>query len=348
MPPLALSDLPQRLRQYGMTEGERELRELLSKKIAASGRNCGRDQILITAGSQQGIDLVSKLFIDPGTPVAVEGPSYLAAIQSFRLFGARLRSLPIEFDGIDPEALCHLIERDRPAFVYLIPTFQNPSGCCYSREVRESIAAELDRTGVPLIEDDPYADLHYEPVDRTPISAFLKCAPWIYLGSFSKIGLPGLRIGYLAASEEIFPLLVRLKQSADLHTNRIGQGWAARFLADSGFPDHLERLRQHYRGRRDRMAEALGRHFGGIGKWPVPSGGLFFWIRLNRPVDTQTFLPRALERNVAFMPGEPFFADADRPRGFLRLNFSHADPETIEIGIQRLEEVIREAIASQR
>ncbi|MHB8453493.1 MAG: aminotransferase-like domain-containing protein [Acidiferrobacterales bacterium] len=344
MPILDLAEAPQDLRQYGTTEGEPELRARIAADLTRIGRSCGADQILITAGSQQGIDLVSKLFIDPGTPVIVEAPSYLAAIQSFQLFGARFIALPLSPHGIDPETLRKAIERERPAFVYLIPTFQNPSGYCYSDAMRTEIARVIDAARLPLIEDEPYRELRYESEEHAPICSHLKQAPWIYLGSLSKTGLPGLRIGFLTASPDLYPLLVRLKQSSDLHTNRPGQWWAARFLANPDYPAHLERLRARYRIQRDAMATALEQHFHDLARWEIPAGGLFFWVLLNDQLDTRLLLEKALEKNVAFMPGEPFFADGDRPRGCLRLNFSHADGKAIEHGIAILAQVIRESL----
>ena len=343
MPPLDLSGVPDSMRQYGTTEGEPELRALIARDMQARGRGCTPDQVLVTAGSQQGIDLVSKLFIDPGTPVVLEAPSYLAALQSFRLFGARFNALPLTPQGTDPRQLRECIARQRPAFVYLIPTFQNPSGYCYSETVRREIAQVLDDTGVPLVEDEPYRELMYENVARTPIASYLQRAPWISLGSFSKTGMPGLRLGYLASSAELYPLLVRLKQSTDLHTNRISQWWATRFLADPDYPAHLERLRARYRVQRDAMAAALDRHLRGIASWQTPAGGLFFWVRLHQPLDTRLLLKQALAQQVAFMPGEPFFADDAVEYGWMRLNFSHASPEAVETGIARLAAVIHAA-----
>jgi len=348
MPVLDLSGVPQTLRQYGTTEGEPALRERIAADLQALGIAAAPERVLITAGSQQGIDLVAKLFIDPGTPVALEAPSYLAAIQSFRFFGARFLPLALAARGIDPDELRRLIAHDRPAFVYLIPNFQNPAGYSYARDAREGIARVLDESGVPLVEDEPYRELMYDPVDRTPITSLLKRAPWIYYGSLSKTGLPGLRIGFTAASADLHPLLVRIKQSTDLHTNRIGQWWAAQFLASPDYPAHLERLRARYRVQRDTMAAALARHFKDIGDWEIPAGGLFFWVKLRQLCDTRALLTAALARNVAFMPGEPFYTDQDAPRGVLRLNFSHATGEQIEHGIATLAQVIRSAPALER
>jgi DNA-binding transcriptional MocR family regulator len=343
MPPLDLGAVPDSLRQYGTSEGEPELRALLARDIDALGRACTPDQVLITAGSQQGIDLVSKLFIDPGTPVIVEAPSYLAALQSFRLFGARFLTLALSADGIDPQALQRRIAEERPAFVYLIPTFQNPSGYCYTDAVRREVARVLDEAGVPLVEDDPYRELVYTTLTRTPICSYLRRAPWIYLGSFSKTAVPGLRLGFLVASSELYPLLLRLKQAADLHTNRISQWWATRFRSDPGYPAHLARLRARYREQRDAMAAALERDFRDIATWQVPGGGLFFWVRLNQPVDTRTLLQPAIQQGVAFMPGESFFPDDAMEHGWLRMNFSHADSNTIDTGVARLAAVLRGA-----
>ncbi len=344
MPPLDLADLPPDLSQYGTTDGEPELRAVIAAQLTKLGLRCQPEQILVTTGSQQGIDLASKLYIDPGTPVAVEAPSYLAALQSFRLFGARFEELPLAASGIDPEQLRHVIHRQRPAFVYLIPTFQNPAGVCYDEATRAAVAAVLHETGTPLLEDEPYRELVYEPVDRTPLCARLgEGDTWMYMGTFSKTGIPGLRVGYIAASENVHPYLVRLKQSTDLHTNRIGQWWCARFVNSPGYPAHLERLRAFYRERRDAMQTALTDHLGDLADWTPPSGGLFFWVRLKNGGDTRTLLVRALERKVAFMPGEAFFANPDARQGaFMRLNFSHATPEQLERGMAVLAEAIQE------
>ncbi len=344
MPLLNLGDLPPELSQYGTTDGEPELRAAIAGQLAGLGLRCRPEQVLITTGSQQGIDLVSKLYIDPGTPVAVEAPSYLAALQSFRLFGARFEELPLAADGIDPQQLRQILLRHRPALLYLIPTFQNPAGVCYNEATRAAVAEILRETGTPLLEDEPYRELVYEPVDRTPLCARLRESDrWMYMGTFSKTGIPGLRVGYIVASADVHPYLVRLKQSTDLHTNRIGQWWCARFINARDYPAHLERLRAFYRERRDAMQAALGRHLGDLAEWTPPNGGLFFWVRLKGGGDTRALLVKALERKVAFMPGEAFFANPDPRHGaYMRLNFSHATPEQLERGMQVLAEVIRE------
>jgi len=340
MPPLDFGGLADDYRQYGPSEGEPALRSLIAQNLSALGMDCGADRVLVTSGSQQGIDLVGKLFVDEGSRVLLEAPTYLATIQALGVYGAEFHGLPLSADGIDPDALRRAIAYRRPAFVYLIPTFQNPSGCCYTDDVRRAIARVLDEAAVPLIEDDPYRDLAYRPVDRTPVCAYLERAPWVYLGSFSKITAPGLRVGYLASSPPLFSGLVRLKQSSDLHTNRIGQAWLARFLNSAGFDDHMARMIRVYGDRRDAMQTALLRHFEGIAEWRAPAGGLFFWLRLTAECDTLAALQAALARDVAFMPGDPFFPSGGLRYPALRLNFSHAAPENIERGIALLAEIL--------
>jgi 2-aminoadipate transaminase len=326
-PTFSLVDFPSTMMQYGSSEGEPELRERVAKDLNGIGVDCTQDQVLILSGSQQGIDLVSKLFIDRGTNVAVESPTYLAALQVFRFFGAGFLTFdPLKQNTAWPAG-------QRPAFVYAIPTFQNPTGRCYSTAERDALARACDEQGVPLFEDDPYRDLAYEDCDRTPICARMKRAPWIYQGSFSKSLAPGLRLGFLAASVELMVPLIRLKQAADLHSNRISQWLVLEQLRDTHRRERLARVVATYRHKRDFFANALQRHLGEVASWEMPRGGLFFWLKLTRPIDTRTLLPEAIQRGVAFMPGEPFYPDLPESCGSLRLNFSHADEEKTERGL---------------
>jgi DNA-binding transcriptional MocR family regulator len=323
--------MPGSVLQYGPTEGEPDLRRAIAEDLQRLGLDAAPDQVLILSGSQQGIDLAAKLFVDPGTPVGVEEPTYLAALQVLRFFGARMTALR------SPEA----------ALAYAIPTFQNPTGHCYSAEERRGLAAHCDAAGIPLFEDDPYRDLVFDPVDRTPACAYLRKAPWIYQGSFSKNFAPGLRLGFLAASRELFTPLMRLKQAADLHSNRASQWLVLKEMRSAGREERLQAVVAFYRKRRDRFAESLARHLGDMASWSVPAGGLFFWLELKSRIDTRALLPRAIERGVAFMPGEPFFAENTGPRGMLRLNFSHATEEQSERGLAILAELIREQFAKE-
>ena len=347
LPKVEWAQMPTSLGQYGMSEGEPELREAIAAEARALGVPCEASQVLITCGSQQALDLASKLFIDPGTEVLVEAPTYLAALQSFQLFGADCISVPQEADGLELAALRERLETHKPAFAYLIPTFQNPSATRYSEAKRDGVAALLDEFGVTLIEDEPYRELVFDQGSATPIVSRLKKASWIYTGTVSKTLLPGLRVGYLIATPDLFPHLLRLKQAADLHTNRIGQWQALQWLGSEKYREHLVELRSFYRQRRDAMQQALTEHFADLADWQVPQGGLFFWLSLKDKIDTRTLLDAALAQNVAFMPGEAFFIDPDANPGYLRLNFSHVAPERLGEGLRRLASVIRDAQGQQ-
>ncbi|WP_191486525.1 PLP-dependent aminotransferase family protein [Pseudomonas sp. FEN] len=347
LPTLEWEGLPVAFGQYGMSEGEPALREALAAEARALGIACQASQVLVVSGSQQALDLVAKLHIDKGSEILLEGPTYLAALQIFQLFGADCLSIPLEQDGPDLVQLRARLANHRPAFVYLIPTFQNPSAVRYSEAKREAVATLLDEFGVTLIEDEPYRELTYDEGRARPIVSRLHKSSWIYTGTVSKTLAPGLRVGYLIASPDLFAHLLKLKQSADLHTNRIGQWQALQWIGTEKYRQHLAQLRDFYRVRRDAFQQALERHFADLADWQVPQGGLFFWLTLKQPLDTRTLLAEALSRDVAFMPGEPFFAEPERNPGNLRLNFSHIAPERLDEGLKRLAAVIRHAQAAQ-
>ena len=331
---LDLPPPPQALLQYGPTEGEPDLRGQIAKELTALGIDAPAERILVLSGSQQGIDLVAKLVVDPGVGVAVESPAYLAALQVFRFFGAR-------FEILDRAAPAAGWDEAAPALAYVTPTFQNPTGQCWTTAERLAMARACDAHDVILFEDDPYRDLAYEPCDRRPVSADLKSASWIYQGSFSKTVAPGLRLGFLTASEDLFPYLVRLKQAADLHTNRLSQWMVLQYLTDPDREARMARVVDLYRRKRDVFAEALTRHLGDRAAWTTPPGGLFFWLTLADGVDTEALLKRALERNVLFTPGSHFLAQGGAS-STLRLNFSLAAPEAAERGLKVLGALLRE------
>jgi len=335
---LELPPPPGDLLQYGPTEGEPELRARIAAELVALGIDSAPERVLILSGSQQGIDLVAKLAVDAGSAVAVESPAYLAALQVFRFFGADFHIL----DRADPAAGW---DKAPPAVAYVTPTFQNPTGGCWSADERRALARACDAHGVILFEDDPYRDLVYEPCERRPVCAEVKAASWVYQGSFSKTVAPGLRLGFLTASEDLFPLLVRLKQAADLHTNRLSQWMVLQYLNDPGRDARLARVADLYRHKRDVFAQALNRHLGGVATWTVPPGGLFFWVTLKGAVSPEALLKRALERGVLFTPGSHFLAEGGACPA-LRLNFSLAAPEDAERGLAILGELLREQMAA--
>ena len=334
-PAMNVGAIPPAQLQYGPSEGDSELRNAVASDLKSIGLECSREQILILSGSQQGIDLVAKLFIDPGTTVALESPTYLAALQVFRFFGAEF--IPVH--PVDPGAAWP--KGAQPSFIYAIPTFQNPTGHCYSAAEREALRQLCDERDVTLFEDDPYRDLVYDNCDRTPVCARLQRAAWIYQGSFSKSLAPGLRLGFLAASPQLVPYLTRLKQAADLHSSRISQWLVLQQLRDAHRDKRLAGVVATYRSKRDYFAGALERHLGNLATWQLPPGGLFFWVTLARHMDTRTLLPEAIRRGVAFMPGEPFYPDMPESCGALRLNFSHASEEQVERGLSILAELLR-------
>jgi DNA-binding transcriptional MocR family regulator len=329
----AASPAPRELLQYGPTEGEPELRARIAEELQDLGIDAPPERVLVLSGSQQGIDLAAKLVVDRGAAVAVEEPAYLAALQVFRFFGAQFFGL----DRADPAAGW---DQAAPRLAYVTPTFQNPTGICWTAPERQALAQACDRHDVILFEDDPYRDLAYAPSERRPAVSWCERASWIYQGSFSKTVAPGLRLGFLAASEDLFTYLVRLKQAADLHTNRLSQWMVLQYLTA---PDRAQRMGQvtaFYRERRDSFDRALQRHLGGLADWAAPAGGLFFWVTLRGGIDAQALLARALERNVLFTPGGHFMARGGASSS-MRLNFSLAAPEAAERGLEILGELLR-------
>lgn len=320
--------VPPEVLQYGPSEGETELRTAVSERLRTMGIDAPTERVMILSGSQQGIDLTAKLFVDPGTKVAVEYPTYLAALQVLRFYGAEF------VDISSPEA-------EQADVAYIVPTFANPTGACASEEERNSLADRCLRTGTVLFEDDPYRDLSYDPCDRTPIAAKMAGGSWIYQGSFSKTFAPGLRLGFLAASEDLFNRLVVVKQATDLHSSRLSQYIVHEALTSPEWENRLEYLVDFYRGRRDTFEGGLNRHFRDLASWETPKGGLFFWLRLNRTIDTRTLLNEAISRGVAFMPGEEF-SPGIPDLGTMRLNFSHASAEDVERGLGTLAGLLRE------
>ncbi|MDQ8202847.1 PLP-dependent aminotransferase family protein [Pelagicoccus sp. SDUM812003] len=334
---LDLPRLPKSAFQYGPSEGDKSMRDLFAERLQGLGIACSPKRLIVTTGSQQGLDLLSKLFIDPGSPVGIESPTYLAALQNFQLFGAKLVALPTGSPLLSLEQWSELLQTERPRFVYLNPTYQNPSGACYSLEERRAVASLFDEYDTVLIEDDPYRDLHFEDAPPPPICSFLSRAPWAYLSSVSKILLPGLRIGCLAASEALYPHLLKLKQAADLHSSRTSQAIACHLLRDaSSLRQRLARALASYRAKRDLMLSCLENDFHERARWLRPSGGMFVWLELAKQRDLFADLENCLSEGVAFMPGDPFFADSQRHGRYLRLNFTHPSSEQIELGLETI------------
>ncbi len=324
--------------QYAPTEGNATLRALIAARLRARGLDTRADDLLITTGSQQALTLVASALLGPGSVVAVEEPTYLAALQAFKLAGARVVPVAGDEDGIVPSSLAEVARRERPELLYLVPTFANPTGRTLTRSRRHEVAELAGAHGLWVVEDDPYSELRYRGTPLPPLAA----APTdrvISLGSLSKICAPGLRLGWLRAPESLLPTLVVAKQAADLHTSTIDQAAAAGYLESSDVDGQVARLRTEYRTRRDAMIAALPGATPDGTRWTEPDGGMFVWLRLPGPADTAAILRSALRRQVAFVPGAPFFV-ADPDHATLRLSFTTHTPAEIAEGMRRLGSVL--------
>jgi 2-aminoadipate transaminase len=328
--------------QYSTTEGWGPLREWIAARLRRRGiRDAEAARVLVTSGSQQGIDLVGKIFLDPGDAVVVENPCYLAALQVFKGYEANLIAVESDDEGMRVDEVERAIERagQRPKFIYVVSQFHNPKGTTLSLERRRRLLEVARRFAVPVVEDDPYGELRFRGAALPPLAALDEDGLVIYLSTFSKTLSPGMRVGWAHASEEVFGALVRAKQAADLHTNTIQQRAAARLLAAFDFDAHVEQIKKVYGQRRGTMLAALAENFPPSSRWTRPDGGLFLWVELPEDVRAEELFEKAIAGHVAFVPGAPFFA-ADPRHNFMRLNFSNSRPEAIEEGIRRLGKIL--------
>jgi len=332
--------------QYGITEGYPPLRRFLAERMAAYGLVTSEENIVITAGSQQALDLLGRIFLDPGDAILLEKPSYVGAIQAWRTYGVKFVTVPLDDEGMRVDLLEEALVENRPKFIYALPNFQNPAGVTLSLERRGRLVELADRYGVPIVEDDPYGELRYEG-ERLPPLAVLDAERGggnvLYLGTFSKTLAPGLRLGWIVAPVEVVRQLVLAKQGSDLHTNSFGQVMAYEYCRRGLLQPHVEEIIATYRERRDAMLAALERHFPEGVRWTRPEGGLFLWVILPEGVDSVELLKEAVEEKVAFVPGTAFYADGTG-HNTLRLTFATASPELIEEGIKRLGRAIKKRL----
>lgn len=322
--------------QYSPTEGDPELRALLAGRLAARGLACEAGEILVTTGSQQALGLIASMLVDPGDVVLVENPSYLAALQCFGFAGARLVPAPCDDEGLDPEALPALIAEHRPKFLYLVPTFQNPTGRTLPAERRHRLAEIAAEHGLWLVEDDPYGELRYDGEPLAPIAAHAGARDrTVSVSSLSKVLAPGLRIGFLRAPAALLGPLTVTKQAADLHTSTVDQHAARVSLQTGQLDDHIDLIRAEYRRRRDALLGGLAQALPAGSTFNRPAGGMFVWARLPEGWDAGALLTAALRHDVAFVPGAPFYATDPDPRT-LRLSFTTHPPAEIVEGLTRL------------
>jgi 2-aminoadipate transaminase len=344
--------------QYGTTEGYQPLREMIARNMARYGIVASADNVLITAGSQQALDLIGKLLINRGDRILVEAPTYLGALQAFNVYGAQYAPIPVDDDGLMTDQLDAAL-RTGPKFMYILPNFQNPAGVTLSEGRRQQLVRVADQYGIPIVEDDPYGQLRYEGEHITPLVVLdrqnvrrddgFTLGNVIYLSTFSKTLAPGIRLAWIVAPEDVISKLVLLKQGSDLHTSTFNQYVAYEVACDGFLDQHVKLIRRVYRERRDAMLEALQEYFPPEVIWTHPKGGLFLWVTMPEGTDSDALLCTALAENVAFVPGGSFFPEGGHDGGrCLRLNFSHSQPERIREGIRRLSVAVKVQLSGGR
>ena len=323
--------------QYGTTAGYSPLREAIATRLAqTAGIRTDAGHVMITNGSQQGLDLAGMLFLDPGAPLLCESPTYLAAINAFRAYQPRFIPVPTDQEGMIPEALAEILSREPDIrMAYVIPDFQNPTGTTWSKHRRVRFMEIMSQTRIPIVEDNPYGELRYEGEQQQSLMSLDTTDQVIGLGTFSKILCPGLRIGWMTAHPSLIARFDLLKQGTDLHTSPLTQACVARYLEAYDINTHIQTLRATYRERRDAMIGAIARCFGSEVQINRPQGGLFLWMHLPEDMDARDLLRACLEKKVAFVPGESFYPLGGH-RNTLRLNFSNMPTERIQEGILRM------------
>ena len=331
--------------QYASSEGLPELRQWVADEMGKHGATVSPEQVLITTGSQQGLDLIAKVLLDKGCRLLVESPTYLGALQAFTPMQPVPENVASDDGGVSPQALREALQKgERPRFIYLLPNFQNPTGRTMDETRRQQVIAVCREFGLPIVEDNPYGELWFEQTPPAPL-----LARWpegvVYLGSFSKILAPGLRLGYLIAPPALYPKLLQAKQAADLHTPGFNQRVVAEVIRDGFLDRHVPTNRARYPAQRDAMLAALERELGPTGaKWTRPAGGMFVWVKLPEGLNAQTLLPAAVDTGMAFVPGAPFYAQQPDTRT-LRLSFVTSTPAEIDRGMAALGQVVRQALS---
>lgn len=300
------------------------------------------ENILITNGSQQALDITGKLFINPGDPLMLEKPSYLGAIQAYSAYRPKFHQISLTPDGPDLNELEDVVLKTGSRIFYGIPNFQNPTGISYSGETRQNLAILLDWYGIMFIEDDPYNEIRFEGEFLPPVYA-LNPEQAIWCGSFSKMVSPGIRAGWICAPHELMPHLLRIKQAADLHTNNIVQRLIYRFLRDNDPDDHLRNVRSAYKAQKDCMIESIRKHFPEEVSYTNPEGGMFIWASLPESLNSEDLIKSAIQEKVVFVPGKSFYTEAEGYRN-MRLNYSNSSEEMIEEGIKRLGNILKKNI----
>ncbi len=327
--------------QYAASEGFPPLREALSDYLAGLGIACGPDRILVTSGSQQVLDIIGKIFVSPGDKIAVEAPTYLGALQAFNPYEPAYVEIATDEEGVIPESLEEVALREQPKFIYLVPTFQNPTGKTIGRKRREQIAEIAIRNNLLIIEDDPYGAIRFRG-EPQPTIASMAPDNVLYAGTFSKTFAPGLRLGFVTAPEELFRWLVKAKQSVDLHTSTFNQALAALYLGQGHMAQQLPRIIELYRPKQEAMLEAMKEHFPSSFSYTRPEGGMFVWAEGPEGFDSLSVYDKAIQRKVAYVPGRFFYTVDGEGSGTMRLNFTNSSSDQIRSAIATLGEIFTE------
>ena len=336
-----LHEDPRSSLQYSVTEGFVPLREGIAGMMAERGVTCSADEIALVHGSQQGLDLVGRLFLEPGDLVLVEEKTYHGAVLAFNPQGVRYRAIPMDDQGMQVEALRELLGQERPKLIYTMPTFHNPTGISLTRERRETLAELAAEFEVMVIEDDAYAGLRYEGEPQPVLKAFDQDNRVIYVSTFSKILAPGLRMGWVVTGGEVMRKLNIAQMGETMHVGTLIQRVVHAYLDSGGLPAHVERLRKAYRSRRDAMLVGLETHLSEVASWTRPEGGFFTWATLKPGLTASGLLEAAVAEKVAFVPGNPFFAAGGGQDDALRLSYSTGSVESIQEGFVRLGQVLK-------
>ncbi|MCQ4763958.1 PLP-dependent aminotransferase family protein [Cloacibacillus evryensis] len=326
--------------QYSTTEGHLPLRRFVADKYNRNfGLNITPEDILITTGSQQALDLIAKVLLNKGDRVIIEEPGYLGAIQAFCMFEPEFMPVTLEDDGLNLEKLEEALKQERVKFAYVVPNFQNPTGLTYTKERREAVCALFDKYDTVLVEDDPYGELRFKG-EKLPYIGAGKLAHSVLLGTFSKTVTPGMRLGFVITQDrELMHHLVTAKQSSDLHTNIFSQYMIADYLAHNEYQQHVDKITALYRTQAEAMLSAMREYFPAHVKYTEPEGGMFIWVTLPEGHAALDLFRKAMEKKVAFVPGDPFYAGKTNVNTF-RLNYTNSTPEIIREGIRRLAEVL--------
>ncbi|KAF5071914.1 2-aminoadipate transaminase [anaerobic digester metagenome] len=328
-----LTEDGEKVLQYSTTEGYRPLRELIAHRYKKQGLQVEVDDILITNGSQQCLDLVGKVFLDRDDGVVMERPTYLAAIQAFGLYEPQFHSVPLLDDGVDTEALEKILKEEEIKLFYSVTSFQNPTGITYSRDKRREVAEILTKHNTILVEDNPYGEIRFMGEDIPPIKSMIPDS--ILFGTFSKIVSPGMRMGWIVAPPEVMEKLVTAKQASDLHSNYFTQRVVYQYLQDNNVDNHIQNIRKLYKSQRDQMVQSIREYLPEGVKHTAPEGGMFLWVTLPEGMSSMDLFKLAIKEKVAFVPGETFYTE-NPETDTMRLNFSNCCEEEIIEGMKRL------------